>query len=136
MPQTYFVLKKALAIPLPVLVVINKIDRPAARPHWAVDQVFDLFVKLEAPDELLDFPVVFTSAKVGYALDDADDPIDGASMTPLFKKIIAHIPPPPGDPQAVLQLQVNTIDYSPYLGKLGIGKVVNGSLNINQDIPV
>jgi GTP-binding protein len=136
MPQTYFVLKKALAIPLPVMVVINKIDKPAARPHWAVDQVFDLFVKLKAPDELLDFPVVFASAKAGYALDDPDDPIDGASMVPLFEKIIAHIPPPPGDPQAVLQLQVNTIDYSPYLGKLGIGKVVNGAININQDIAV
>ena len=96
MPQTYFVLKKALAISLPVLVVINKIDKPAARAQWAVDQVFDLFVKLEAPDELLDFPVVFASAKAGYALDDADDPVDDASMVPLFEKIIAHIPPPPG----------------------------------------
>jgi GTP-binding protein len=136
MPQTYFVLKKALAISLPVVVVINKIDKPAARAQWAVNQVFDLFVKLEAPDELLDFPVVFASAKEGYALDDADDPVDDASMVPLFEKIIAHIPPPPGDPQAVLQLQVNTIDYSPYLGKLGIGKVVNGSVNINQNIAV
>lgn len=136
MPQTYFVLKKALAIQLPVLVVINKIDKPAARPHWAVDQVFDLFVKLEAPDELLDFPVVFASAKAGHAINDPDDPIDGASMVPLFEKIIAYIPPPSGDPQALLQLQVNTIDYSPYLGKLGIGKVVNGSMNINQNIVV
>ena len=136
MPQTYFVLKKALAIPLPVLVVINKIDKPMARPHWAVDQVFDLFVRLAAPDELLDFPVVFTSAKAGYALDDPDDPIDDASMVPLFEKIITHIPPPAGDPQAALQLQVNTIDYSPYLGKLGIGKVVNGSVSINQNIAV
>ena len=136
MPQTYFVLKKALAISLPVLVVINKIDKPAARPHWALDQVFDLFVKLEAPDELLDFAVVFASAKAGYALDDPEDPIDGASMVPLFEKIIAHIPPPVGDPQGVLQFQVNTIDYSPYLGKLGIGKVVNGCMNINQNIAV
>ncbi len=136
MPQTYFVLKKALAIQLPVLVVINKIDKPAARANWAVDQVFDLFVKLEAPDELLDFPVVFASAKAGYAINDPDDPIDGASMVPLIEKIIAHIPQPAGDPQAVLQLQVNTIDYSPYLGKLGIGRVVNGSMNINQNIAV
>ncbi len=136
MPQTCFVLKKALATPLPVLVVINKIDKPAARPHWALDQVFDLFVKLEAPDELLDFAVVFASAKAGYALDEPDDPVDGVSMVPLFEKIIAHIPPPPGDPQAVLQLQVNTIDYSPYLGKLGIGRVVNGCININQNIAV
>ena len=136
MPQTYFVLKKALAIQLPVLVVINKIDKPAARANWAVDQVFDLFVKLEAPDELLDFPVVFASAKAGYAINDPDDLIDGASMVPLIEKIIAHIPQPAGDPQAVLQLQVNTINYSPYLGKLGIGRVVNGSMNINQNIAV
>ncbi|MEA1901421.1 MAG: translational GTPase TypA [Thermodesulfobacteriota bacterium] len=136
MPQTYFVLKKALAIQLPVLVVINKIDKPAARPQWAVDQVFDLFVKLEAPDELLDFPVVFASAKAGYAINDPDDPIDSASMVPLIEKIIAYIPQPAGDPQAVLQLQVNTIDYSAYLGKLGIGRVVNGSMNINQNIAV
>jgi len=136
MPQTYFVLKKALAISLPVLVVINKIDKPAARPHWAVDQVFDLFVKLEAPDELLDFPVVFTSAKEGYAINDPEDSIEGASMMPLFEKIIACIPPPSGDPQAALQLQVNSIAYSSYLGKLGIGKLVNGSIKLNQNIVV
>jgi GTP-binding protein len=136
MPQTYFVLKKALAISLPTLVVINKIDKPAARPDWAVDQVFDLFVKLEAPDKLLDFPVIYASAKGGYALNNADDPIDGASMDPLLEKIVAFIPPPAGDPEGILQLQVNTIDYSPYLGKLGIGKVVSGTININQNIVV
>ncbi len=136
MPQTYFVLKKALSIPLPVLVVINKIDKPAARANWAVDQVFDLFVKLEATDELLDFPVIFASAKAGYAIDNPDELLEGASMEPLFEKIIAHIPPPTGDSHATLQLQVNTIDYSPYLGKLGIGKVVNGSINVNQNIAV
>src|SRR5210317_480258 len=110
MPQTYFVLKKALALSLPVLVVINKIDKPAARPEWAVDQVFDLFVKLEAPDELLDFPVIYASAKGGYALHNAEDSLDGASMVPLFEKIISFIPPPTGDPDGILQLQVNTID--------------------------
>ena len=136
MPQTYFVLKKALAISLPTLVVINKIDKPAARPDWAVDQVFDLFVKLEAPDELLDFPVIYASAKGGYALSSAGDPIIDASMTPLFEKIIEFIPPPAGNPDDILQLQVNTIDYSPYLGKLGIGKVVNGTISINQNIVV
>ena len=136
MPQTYFVLKKALALSLPVLVVINKIDKPAARSDWAVDQVFDLFVKLEAPDELLDFPVIYASAKGGYAINEADDSIEGASMIPLLEKIIEFIPPPAGDPDGVLQLQVNTIDYSPYLGKLGIGKVVNGTININQNIVV
>src|SRR5210317_2578512 len=83
MPQTYFVLKKALALALPVIVIINKIDKPAARPEWAVDQVFDLFVKLEAPDDLLDFPVIYASAKGGYAINNADDPVEGASMLPL-----------------------------------------------------
>jgi GTP-binding protein len=136
MPQTYFVLKKALAFSLPVLVVINKIDKPAARSDWAVDQVFDLFAKLEAPDELLDFPVIYASAKGGYAIENADDSIEGANMNPLFEKIIEFIPPPSGDPDGILQLQVNTIDYSPYLGKLGIGKVVNGTININQNIAV
>ncbi|MFC1843454.1 translational GTPase TypA [Thermodesulfobacteriota bacterium] len=136
MPQTYFVLKKALALSLPVLVVINKIDKPAARSDWAVDQVFDLFVKLEAPDELLDFPVIYASAKGGYAINNAEDPVEGATMNPLFEKIIDFIPPPAGDPNEVLQLQVNTIDYSPYLGKLGIGKVVNGTININQNFVV
>jgi GTP-binding protein len=136
MPQTYFVLKKALAVPLPVLVVINKIDKPAAQPLWAVDKVFDLFVKLEAPDELLDFPIVFASGKGGYALDDAEDSIERASMVPLFEKIVTHIPPPPGNPEDVLQFQVNTIDYSVYLGKLGIGKVINGAMNINQKVAV
>ena len=92
MPQTYFVLKKALALSLPVLVVINKIDKPAARSDWAVDQVFDLFAKLEAPDELLDFPVIYASAKGGYAIENADDSIEGANMNPLFEKIIEFIP--------------------------------------------
>ena len=136
MPQTYFVLKKALALSLPTLVVINKIDKPAARPDWAVDQVFDLFVKLEAPDKLLDFPIVYASAKAGYALNRPEDSIEKGSMNPLFEKIIEFIPPPAGDPAGILQLQVNTIDYSPYLGKLGIGKVVNGTININQNIVV
>ena len=136
MPQTYFVLKKALALSLPVMVVINKIDKPAARPNWAVDQVFDLFVKLEAPDKLLDFPVIYASAKGGYALKNAEDPREWATMDPLFQKIITFIPPPAGDPEGILQLQVNSIDYSPYLGKLGIGKVVNGTIHINQNIVV
>ncbi len=134
MPQTYFVMKKALAISLPTLVVINKIDKPAARPNWALDQVFDLFVKLDAPDELLDFPVVFTSAKEGYAINDPDDPVEGGSMLPLFEKIIACIPPPSGDPKGPLQLQINSIDYSSYLGRLGIGKLTNGSIRLNQNV--
>ena len=134
MPQTYFVLKKALAISLPIIVVINKIDKPAARPDWAVDQVFDLFVKLNAPDELLDFPVIYASAKAGVALKDLED--GSTTMEPLSEEIVARIPAPSGDPDAPLQMQVNTIDYSLYLGRLGIGKVVNGALNINKSVVV
>ncbi|MCF6290064.1 MAG: translational GTPase TypA [Desulfobacterales bacterium] len=134
MPQTYFVLKKALAISLPIIVVINKIDKPAARPDWAVDQVFDLFVKLNAPDELLDFPVIYASAKAGVASKELED--GSTTMEPLSAEIIARIPAPAGDPDAPLQMQVNTIDYSLYLGRLGIGKVVNGTLNINKSVVV
>jgi len=132
MPQTYFVLKKSLALELPIIVVINKIDKPAARSEWAVDQVFDLFVKLNAPDHILDFPVVFASAKEGYILSEATG--KELSMDPLFDQIIAHIPPPAGDPRSSLQMLVSSIDYSPYLGRLGIGKITGGTLNINKDI--
>lgn len=137
MPQTYFVLKKALENHLPVIVVVNKIDKPAARCEWVVDQVFDLFVKLDAPDEILDFSIVYSSAKEGYALADPKDPVEGGgSMTIVSQMIVDKIPPPIGSPEAGLQMQVGTIDYSPYLGRLGIGKVVNGSLSINQPIAV
>ena len=134
MPQTYFVLKKALANALPIIVVINKIDKPAARCDWAVDQVFDLFVKLNAPDELLEFPVVYASAKQGYALRSLGE--TNANMDPISEMIVTAIPAPTGSSDAALQMQVNTIDYSPYLGRLGIGKVVNGTLKINKDIAV
>ncbi len=134
MPQTFFVLKKALANNLPVIVCINKIDKPASRCEWVVDQVFDLFVKLDAPDELLDFPVVYASAKSGYARYQPDD--DNMTMEPISDMITKHIPAPAGTADAPLQMQVNTIDYSPYMGRLGIGKVVNGTLRINKDIAV
>ncbi len=137
MPQTYFVLKKALANHLPVIVVINKIDKPAARCDWVVDQVFDLFVKLNAPDDILDFSVVYASAKEGYALKEPDDPVGGDSnMEIVSKMIVESIPAPSGTSDASLQMQVGTIDYSPYLGRLGIGKVVNGHISINQPISV
>jgi GTP-binding protein len=137
MPQTYFVLKKALENSLPVIVVVNKIDKPAARCAWVVDQVFDLFVKLNAPDEILDFPVLYASAKEGYALADPDEVMeDGGSMKLVSQMIVEHTPPPTGSPEAELQMQVGTIDYSPYLGRLGIGKVVNGTLALNQPIAV
>ena len=137
MPQTYFVLKKALANNLPVIVVINKIDKPAARCDWVVDQVFDLFVKLEAPDDILDFPVLYASAKEGYAVAEPDQEVsDGGSMALVSEMIVDHIPPPSGSKDGGLQMQVGTIDYSPYLGRLGIGKVVNGTMALNQPIAV
>jgi len=137
MPQTYFVLKKALENNLPVIVVINKIDKPAARCEWVVDQVFDLFVKLNAPDDVLDFPVVYTSAKEGFSLLDPEDKIeDGGSMHHVSQMVVDHTPAPSGSPDEPLQMQVGTIDYSPYLGRLGIGKVVNGTMKINQPIVV
>jgi GTP-binding protein len=134
MPQTYFVLKKALALHLPIIVVINKIDKPAARPDWAISQVFDLFIKLQAPDHILDFPIVYASAKNGYAMDDWTRP--GTDLVPLYDKIISNIPPPTGDPDAPLQMLVSSIDYSPYLGRLGIGKITSGTLNVNKEIVV
>ncbi|WP_457578078.1 translational GTPase TypA [Desulfomarina sp.] len=137
MPQTYFVLKKALENNLPVIVVINKIDKPAARCDWVIDEVFDLFVKLNAPDEILDFPVVYTSAKEGYSLLDPEDPLEnGGSMHHVSRMIVDHIPAPVGSSDEPLQMQVGTIDYSPYLGRLGIGKVINGMMAINQPIVV
>ena len=137
MPQTYFVLKKALENNLPVIVVINKIDKPAARCEWVVDQVFDLFVKLNAPDDVLDFPVVYASAKNGYSLLDPEDPVEnGGSMVHISQMIVDHTPAPVGSSEEPLQMQVGTIDYSPYLGRLGIGKVVNGTMRLNQPIVV
>lgn len=137
MPQTYFVLKKALENHLPVIVVINKIDKPAARCDWVVDQVFDLFVKLNAPDDILDFPVLYASAKEGYAMENFDDDkSQNMNMSVISQMIIDHIPAPSGSVDEPLQMQVGTIDYSPYLGRLGIGKVVNGTMAINQPIAV
>ncbi|GAB4347744.1 MAG: translational GTPase TypA [Desulfobulbaceae bacterium] len=137
MPQTFFVVKKALAAGLPILLVVNKIDKPGARCDWVVDQVFDLLVRLDAPEETLDFPVAYASAKEGYALRDPNDPVDKAmGMQVISEMIIKHVPPPTGDPEAPLQLQVNTIDYSPYLGRLGIGKLVNGRISINSNVVV
>ncbi|MFP4522912.1 MAG: translational GTPase TypA, partial [Fibrobacterota bacterium] len=134
MPQTFFVLKKALALKLSVIVVINKIDKKDARPEWAVDQVFDLFVKLEAPDEILDFPIIYASARDGYAmLEYNDEPED---IRPLLDMVVEKIPPPSGDPEGPLQMLVSSIDYSPFLGRLGIGKITSGVFNINRDVVV
>uniref|UniRef100_UPI0040559C92 translational GTPase TypA n=1 Tax=Candidatus Electronema sp. TaxID=2698783 RepID=UPI0040559C92 len=137
MPQTFFVVKKALAAKLPILVLINKIDKDAARCDWAVDEVFDLLGRLEAPDHILDFPVVFGSAKQSAMVADHHEPlVPGQGMDLISEMIIKHVPPPAGQPDAPLQLQINTIDYSPYLGRLGIGKVVNGTLLLNDNIVV
>ena len=130
MPQTFFVLRKALALQLPIIVVINKIDKPAARPAWVLDEVFDLFVKLDAPHDILDFHVVYTSARDGIASLSPD--ATGSDMLPLLDSIIQYIPSPKGHTDNALQLQVKTIDYSPFLGRLGIGKITAGSIKMNQ----
>ena len=113
MPQTFFVLKKALALNLPVIVVLNKIDKPAARPDWATDQVFDLFDKLDAPHDIMDFETIYASSIGGYASTDSEE--KGTDMRPLLDAIIEHIPCPTGDPEGPLQLQVSSIEHSPFL---------------------
>ena len=134
MPQTYFVLKKALTLHLPVIVVINKVDKPNARCEWAVDQVLDLFIKLHAPEHLLDFPLIYASARDGYAMNNFHE--KGTSMEPLYEKIISSIPSPSGDPEGPLQMLVSTIGYSSFLGRLATGKITSGTLNINKDVVV
>jgi GTP-binding protein len=134
MPQSYFVLKKALARKLPVIVLVNKIDKPAARIEWVVDQVFDLLVKLDAPDHILDFPILYASAKNGVATNDYHH--EGKDIFPIFDEIIRFIPAPKGDPHGPLQLQVSTLSYSSFLGRLGIGKITSGHIALNQDVVV
>ncbi len=131
MPQTKFVLKKALELDLPVIVCINKIDRPEARPDEVIDEVLELFMDLDASDEQLDCPFIYASAKNGYAMKElTDEPKD---MQPLFETIINYIPAPEGDPDANTQVLISTIDYNEYVGRIGVGKVENGSLKVNQD---
>lgn len=132
MPQTYFVLKKALALALPVIVVINKIDKPAARTTWVLDQVFDLFVRLDAPDHILDFPVVYASARDGYA--SLEETAREGTLQPLYDKIIEKIPAPTGDPNGPIQMLVSSLSYSTFLGRLGIGKVTSGTFTVNQNV--
>ena len=134
MPQTKFVLMKALELDLPVLVCINKIDRPEARPDEVIDEVLELFMDLDASDEQLDCPFVYASARDGYAVLDLDD--EKKDMTPLFETIINYIPTPTGDPDANTQVLISTIDYNEYVGRIGIGKVDNGSLKVNQDVVI
>lgn len=134
MPQTKFVLMKALALNLPVIVCINKIDRPEARPAEVIDEVLELFMDLDASDEQLDCPFVYASARDGYAMLELDD--ERKDMTPLFETIINYIPAPTGDPDANTQVLISTIDYNEYVGRIGIGKVDNGCLNVNQEAVV
>ncbi len=134
MPQTKFVLMKALALDLPVIVCINKIDRPEARPDEVIDEVLELFMDLDASDEQLDCPFIYASARDGYALKDLND--EKKDMTPLFETILEYIPAPEGDPDANTQVLISTIDYNEYVGRIGVGKVDNGCLKINQDAVV
>lgn len=132
MPQTKFVLKKALELDLPVIVCINKIDRPEARPNEVIDEVLELFIELDANDEQLDCPFVYASAKAGHAILELDDSPE--NMEPLFETIINYIPAPKGDPDADTQVLISTIDYNEYVGRIGVGKVDNGKLKVNQDV--
>ena len=132
MPQTKFVLRKALDLDLPVIVCINKIDRPEARPEEVIDEILELFIDLNASDEQLDCPFVYASAKAGYAVLELSD--EHRDMTPLFETIINYIPAPKGDENAPLQVLISTIDYNEYVGRIGVGKIDNGSIHVNQDV--
>ena len=134
MPQTKFVLKKALELNLAVIVCINKIDRPEARPEAVVDEVLELFLDLDANDEQLDCPFVFASAKNGSATLNLT--VKNKDMTPLFETILEHIPAPTGDPEAGTQVLISTIDYNEYVGRIGVGKVDNGIIKVNQDVVI
>ena len=134
MPQTKFVLRKALELKLPVVVCVNKIDRPEARPREVVDEVLELFLELDADDSQLESPFVFASAKTGVASLDADQP--GTSMEPLFETILSAIPAPEGDPQAGTQVLISTIDYNEYVGRIGVGKVDNGVISVGQEVVI
>lgn len=131
MPQTKFVLKKAMALKIPVLVCVNKVDRPEARCSEVVDEVLELFMDLDASDEQLDCPFIFASAKKGMS-GVSEDALTN-TMEPLFEAIMNYIPAPTGDPEAGTQILISTIDYNEYVGRIGVGKVSNGSVKVNQD---
>ncbi len=132
MPQTKFVLRKALELKLPVIVCINKIDRPEARAAEVVDEVLELFLELDADDSQLDCPFVYASAKAGIASLEEEE--QGLDMTPLFETILDYIPAPKGDPEAGTQVLISTIDYNEYVGRIGVGKVDNGTIKVNQEV--
>lgn len=132
MPQTKFVLRKAMEMELPVIVCINKIDRPEARPAEVIDEVLELFLELDATDEQLDCPFVYASAKAGHAVLELDDTPE--NMIPLFETIINYIPAPEGDKDAGAQMLISTIDYNEYVGRIGVGKIEHGTIKVNQEI--
>ena len=132
MPQTKFVTRKALALGLRPIVVINKVDRPGSRPLWSQDAVFDLLIELGATDEQLDFCCVFASAKMGYAMLDMNDPTE--NLDPLFDAIVKHVPPPKGDREAPLQMLVTLMDYNDFVGQIGIGRIVSGKIKVNETV--
>ena len=132
MPQTKFVLRKALELDLDVIVCVNKIDRPEARPNEVVDEVLELLMDLNASDKQLDCPFIFASAKAGFAKYNLED--ESKDMTPLFETILKHIPAPEGDPDADPQILISTIDYNEYVGRIGVGKIDNGTIKVNQDL--
>jgi len=134
MPQTRFVTQKAFARGLRPIVVINKIDRDGARPDWVLDQTFDLFVRLGATDEQLDFPVVYASALMGYAGPESD--VRSGDMTALFEAIVTHCPPPAVDPEGPFQMQISSLDYSSYLGTIGIGRITRGRVRSNTPVTI
>ncbi|MDJ0750382.1 MAG: translational GTPase TypA [Woeseiaceae bacterium] len=134
MPQTRFVTQKAFENGLVPVVVVNKIDRDGARPDWVIDQTFDLFDRLGATDEQLDFPIIYASALQGFSGEESD--VSGGDMTPLFETIVRHVPPPDVDVEGPLQLQVSSLDYDTYVGVLGIGRLRRGTLAANSSVSV
>ncbi|MDG4559722.1 MAG: translational GTPase TypA [Candidatus Competibacter sp.] len=134
MPQTRFVTQKAFAMGFKPIVVINKVDRPGARPHWVLDRTFDLFDRLGATDEQLDFPVIYASALQGYA--GLEETVRDGNMDPLFETIIAHVPPPAVDPTGPFQLQVSSLDYNSYVGVIGIGRIRRGKVKTNTPVVI
>src|SRR5260370_405497 len=134
LPQTRFVLRKALERRLPPLVVINKIDRPDARPQEVLNEIYDLFIDLDANEQQLDFPVLYTNARIGTATRDASG--EGENLRPLFDAIVEHVPPPRGNPDAPLQLLVANLDSSDYLGRIAIGRIFNGRVKIGDAVAV
>ena len=137
LPQTRYVLMKALEAKLPAIVVINKIDRPDARIQEVLNEVYDLFIDLDATEEQLDFPIIYTNARAGVAMLSIDGNADAAGdLRPLFEAIVSHIPGPPGDPAGTLQILVANLDYSDYLGRLAIARVFNGTLHIGDEVGI